>query len=85
MFDWDDANIEHIAEHGLEPEDVEEVFLNPTLPAAAYNVPGEKRFALLGTTDAGRILYVVYTKRSGQVRIATARDANKSEKRRYRR
>lgn len=85
MFDWDNANIEHIAEHGLEAEDVEEAFTNRTLPAAAYNVPGEKRFALLGETDAGRILYVVYTKRAPYLRVATARDATRSEKRRYKR
>lgn len=29
MFDWDESNADHIAEHGLEPEDVEDALLDP--------------------------------------------------------
>jgi uncharacterized protein len=83
-FDWDDANIEHIAEHNLEPQEVEEAFYHRNIPAPAYNVPSEKRLGLIGATDAGRIHYVVYTKRAGKIRVVTARDAKASEKRRYR-
>jgi hypothetical protein len=48
QFDWDaadDGNASHILrEHGLEPDQVEEVFLDPRRqPIAAYQVPGERR------------------------------------------
>lgn len=83
---WDEANIDHIARHGLEPEDVEEALLDPEgVPVAAYNAAGERRRGLVGATEFGRILYVVYTKREGAIRVVTARDANPREKRRYRR
>ena len=45
---------------------------------------GEERWAALGATEAGRILFVVFTRRRGRVRAITARDATPEEKRRYR-
>ncbi len=85
MFDWDEHNIEHVAEHDFDPDSVEDAFYNRNVPAPAYNVPGEKRYALIGATDAGRIVYVVYVRRKDKIRVVTARDATLSEKRRYRR
>jgi uncharacterized protein len=84
-FDWDDANIDHIAKHGLIPEEAEEALLDPKgVNIGAYNTPTEKRNSVLGATEGGRILRVVYTKRYGNIRVVTARDANKTEKRIYR-
>jgi uncharacterized DUF497 family protein len=85
IFDWDEHNFEHIAEHDLDPDNVEDAFYNRNVPAPAYNIRGEGRHALIGTTDAGRIIYVIYTRRNGKIRVVTARDAKVSEKRRYRR
>ena len=86
MFDWDDANIDHIARHGLEPEDVEEALLDPdSFPVPTYNYGGEKRRGLVGATNGGRVLFVVYTERGGKIRPITAREASKSQKRRYKR
>jgi len=51
----------------------------------AYNMPTEQRWAVLGSTAAGRLLYLVYSRRGTAVRIITARDADAAEKRRYRR
>jgi uncharacterized DUF497 family protein len=50
----------------------------------AYNVGRERRWALLGATEEGRRLYVVYTRRRGRIRVVSARDATPREKRRYR-
>jgi uncharacterized DUF497 family protein len=84
-FEWDEGNVGHIARRGLEPVDVEEALLDPDgYPAPAYNA-GEVRKAFIGATEAGRLLYVVYVVRYGKTRVVTARDANKGEKRRYRR
>ena len=55
------------------------------LGVPAYNVHGERRWALLGATEAGRILFVVFTRRRGKIRVVMAREAEGPEKRRYRR
>lgn len=76
MFDWDDDNPDHVRPHGVEPEEAEEVLSNPArlgLPAHRSGV--EERRGLLSCTDAGRMLYVVITRRAGRTRVVTARDA----------
>ncbi len=52
---------------------------------ATINSGVERRSGFIGATEAGRILYVAYTKRGGVIRVVTARDANSREKRSYRR
>ncbi len=84
-FDWDDGNIEHIARHGVEPWEAEESLLDPNrIGTPVYSVGRETRRAVLGATEAGRVLFLVFTRRSGRVRVVTARDAEIREKRRYR-
>ncbi len=81
-FDWDEANTAHIARHGVRPE---EALANPRrLVLRIRSQAGEERWAALGATEAGRILFVVFTRRRGRVRVITARDATLGEKRRYR-
>ncbi|MBB5234894.1 BrnT family toxin [Deinococcus budaensis] len=86
-FDWDDANSEHVARHGVEPEEAEAAATDPDRVAApAYRAKnGERRQAVTGKTEAGRILTVVLTRRGGLFRVVTAREANVSERRAYRR
>ncbi len=85
-FDWDDVNIEHVARHGVEPWEVEDAILDPgRVGASARNAPEERRFAVVGATEPGRLLFVVFTRREERIRVITARDAEDSEKRRYRR
>jgi len=52
-----DGNIEHIAEHGLTPEDVEEVILNPVDRdvSRSTGLP-----IVFGFTADGRYILVVY-------------------------
>ncbi len=65
---------------------MEEALLDPQrIGAAAYNVGQERRWAHLGATELGRILFVVFTRRGGRIRVITARDAERAERRRYRR
>jgi uncharacterized DUF497 family protein len=50
-FDWDEANIDHIADHDVAPFEVEEAFTDPDrIAAEAYNTPTERRRALTGAT-----------------------------------
>src|SRR5271168_374726 len=78
-FDWDSANIEHIARHDVTPEEAEQVIQNDPLDAPAELRNGEKRTVHLGKTDAGRVLVVV-TERNSMYRVVTARPAKKKER-----
>ena len=85
-FEWDDANESHIAEHGVTPEEAEEVFFDPSRATIdVYSTATERRRGLVGRTEDGRLLFVVYTRRAGAIRIVTALDATASQERRYRR
>lgn len=86
MVEWDDANAGHLARHDVTREEAEEALLDPgRIGAPAYNVEGERRWAAIGATEDGRVLFVVFTRRGGGVRVITARDATHRERRRYRR
>ncbi len=82
-FDWDDANRNHIALHDVEPYEVEEAFNADTLELDHYVISGEERFEELGTTDSGRILFVVTTIRGEMLRVVTAFDASRLQKSRF--
>jgi hypothetical protein len=71
-FDWDDANIEHIAEHDVVPEEAEDVILNDPLDAGFDLVEGEERWSYVGETSERRILRVVITFRGERMRVVTA-------------
>jgi uncharacterized DUF497 family protein len=80
-FEWDNANISHVAEHGVKPEEAEQVILNRPVDLKSELRNGEERVAHIGETDAGRILVVVTTLNWQEVRVVTAWPANKSYQR----
>jgi uncharacterized protein len=85
-FEWDDGNVDHIARHGVSTDEAEEALADPhRLGTSAYSVGRERRSALIGATQDGRVLLIVYTWRSGAIRVVTARDADQAQRRRYRR
>ena len=65
MFNWDAANINHIAEHEVPTDEAEQVMDNDPLDMEEQFRNGEQRFAHLGETFAGRVLFVVVTRRGG--------------------
>jgi uncharacterized DUF497 family protein len=71
-FDWDSANIDHIAEHGVSQDEVEDVFYSRPVALKSETVNGEERTVVIGKTDEGRFLSVVYTVRRQLIRIVTA-------------
>ena len=83
MFDWDEANIAHIAEHNVLPHEAEEAatFKPVALYAALRN--GEERFVQIGKTHAGRVLLIVTTPRNDRTRVITAHDVDLSKRRSY--
>lgn len=79
-FEWDDANEEHIARHGVTPAEVEEVFQGRIYVKRA----GGGRYAVLGRTGTGRHLVVIVLRRGGGlVRVITARGMIEWERRLY--
>ena len=81
-FWWDELNIEHIANHGVEPYEAEETIDNDPLVRKA----GRDRYAAYGQADSGRYLLVVFATKSEQrIRVITARDLTKGEKKQLKR
>jgi hypothetical protein len=58
--EWDDDNVEHIARHRVEPEEVEEIVYEDCYPSwimrGRRRVGHETRWRLYGQTCAGRYL-----------------------------
>lgn len=56
-FDWDEHNEEHLAEHGVRADEVEQIFLNaPTYHKNKRSAAGS--WLMIGQTDAGRSLCI---------------------------
>ena len=47
-FDWDDENLQHIARHGVVPEEVEYILNHPTVDLGYQNWHDEERFSEAG-------------------------------------
>ena len=80
---WDQETVDHIANHGVSPEEVEQVLFND------YDIPvimrgKENKYLTYGETGSGRLLFVVWVSRHRKTRIVTARDMTKKEKQFYR-
>ena len=85
-FDWDQGNIEkNWIKHNVSPVECEQAFFNE--PLIILDDPKhsalEKRYAAFGHTDAGRLLVVIFTKRNMLLRVISARDMNRRERKFY--
>jgi uncharacterized DUF497 family protein len=79
-FDWDAANLDHIARHDVTPEEAEQVIVGDPLDIEMQIADGssdEERLQQIGETAKGRILQLVTTWRRGKVRVISAWDAPK--------
>lgn len=81
-FEWDEHNEEKLlARHGVTVAEAEECFGNTNSRRRVGDV-----YLMLGITDAGRLLLLVYEQKAGgMVRVFSARDMTDSERRTYRR
>jgi uncharacterized DUF497 family protein len=80
QFDWNTANVEHVARHSVTPEEAEQVIENNPIDIGLEIRKGESRFLHLGKTNTGRVLFVVVTERNGVYRVVTARPATRKER-----
>ncbi len=81
-FEWDELNLDHIAQHNVDPDEAEAVLDNSPL----FLRTTDDKYLAYGQTDEGRFLLVVFVRKSGViVRVVTARDLTDGEKKQYRR
>jgi uncharacterized DUF497 family protein len=85
-FEWDEGNIsKNWEKHKVTHLECEEIFFNEPLIVKqdkTHSISEERYFAL-GKTDRGRVLFVVFTARGDKIRVISARDASKKERRYY--
>jgi hypothetical protein len=87
-FEWDAGNADkNWSLHAVTNAECEQPFFNrPVVTARDPKHSGkEARYALLGQTNGGRLLSVVYTVRGTLVRVISARDMSRQERRAYER
>jgi uncharacterized DUF497 family protein len=80
-FEWDDGNELHLAlGHGIEPDEVEEVFAGAPL----FRRTRHGHYAAFGPARSGRLLVVVFEmKGHGVARPITGWDMRTAERRYY--
>lgn len=71
-FHWDQGNTRHVARHRIMPQEAEQVLGNDPLVVQFQARGNEERLLVLGQTDAGRLLAVIYTERNDRIRVVTA-------------
>ena len=85
MFEWDDANIGHIARRGFTSAEVESAFADPrAIAVPAYTKSDELRYGVVGTTNQGRTITAFFTFRGLNIGVVTARPARRKERQSYR-
>ena len=85
-FRWDPAKARrNLQKHGVSFEEAASVFMDPLSvtisdPDHSYD---EERFVLLGLSQHNRLLIVVHTETGDTIRIISAREADRQERRQY--
>ena len=85
-FVWDpDKAIANERWHGVSFPEATTVFddlLSIAVPDLDHSIE-EQRFLLLGLSERGRLLVVAHTERGDEIRLISARRANRRERRKY--
>jgi len=85
-FEWNKGNIDkNLKKHVVSNQETEEVFFDRYIKIFENikHSQEEKRFIALGVTDKNRKLYLSFTIRNQKIRIISARDQSKKERRLY--
>lgn len=85
-FDWDEHNTKKIwKKHGVKFSECEEAFFDPSHKVAPDETHSqqEKRCFILGRTKEGRRLFVAFTERRGKIRVISARNMSRRERKEY--
>jgi uncharacterized protein len=85
-FEWRPAKAEYnLNWHGISFEEASTVFDDPLaeiVPDLSHSEE-ESRFICMGTSGQGSLLVVVFTERSDNIRLISAREATPKERRHY--
>lgn len=85
-FEWGKGNQnKNYLRHQVTDEECEEVFFDARKRIAKDELHSgqEDRFILIGQTKKQRILFIVFTIRKDRIRVISARNLNKKERRLY--
>lgn len=85
-FEWDKGNFDkNLVKHEVTNKETEEVFFDRYIKIFEdiKHSQKEKRFTALGATDKNRKLYLNFTIRNQKIRIISARNQSKKERRLY--
>jgi uncharacterized protein len=84
LFRWNNWNEEHIAAHGVDPDEAEQVVLDACSPFPLMQ--DDDKYLVWGPTEPGRLLQVVFViDPDATVFVIHARPLTEKEKARYRR
>ena len=85
-FEWDDTKSEtNERKHGVSFAEAVSVFNDPLALTGYDPVHSEEedRYITMGTSEAGRLLIVSHTDREDKVRLISAREASRRERKDY--
>ena len=85
-FEWSGGNdVKNQRKHNVTTHEAEAVFFNSPLVIAVDDPHSmdEKRFFALGQTSEGRKLFVAFTVRGPRIRVISARDMSRQERKAY--
>lgn len=85
-FEWDEGNKEkNWKKHKVDFRECEEIFSNKGLKTLfdVKHTQKENRFAALGITDKKRRLIITFTIRNKKIRVISARDMSRKERKLY--
>lgn len=85
-FEWDEGNQDkNLIKHKVTDEECEEVFFDSRkrILKDSPHSGCEPRYILIGRTKKQRTLFVVFTIRRNKIRVISARDLNKKERKLY--
>jgi uncharacterized DUF497 family protein len=84
-FVWPLEQIDHVAEHGVTPEEFEEACFGKTMVRRIESEGENPVYCILGQTEAGRYLVCIVIRfPDGNAYPVSARPMDAKEKRRYR-
>jgi hypothetical protein len=76
-FDWDAANVRHLANHRITRGKFEQAMLHDPIIIDFADETGEARWYALGATDRLRVLFLVFTYRHDRIRPITGWEADR--------
>lgn len=85
-FEWDEGNVaKNWLKHKVSKDECEKIFLNEPLRFFDDEIhsKAEKRYGVLGKTNQGRVLTVFFAVRSSKIRVISAHDQGKKDRKIY--